>query len=171
MFISLGRKELRIREHIAQTISAYAKQKEASCKTSARLNQTPEARQKRAEYMRGYRPNVLLMQSRKKLVIKEHTIKARKTLKAKEKACESQSSVMKQYRTNSKASCIQDLIYKFHNIVSRGPMYICNCCDQLWYRHSVNSAHKLRKPNPSVDKYLKQVLITQSGFVYHVGNI
>ena len=26
--------------------SAYAKQKEASCKTSARLNQTPEARQK-----------------------------------------------------------------------------------------------------------------------------
>ena len=31
--------------------SAYAKQKEASCKTSARLNQTPEARQKRAEYM------------------------------------------------------------------------------------------------------------------------
>ena len=35
--------------------SAYAKQKEASCKTSARLNQTPEARQKRAEYMRAYR--------------------------------------------------------------------------------------------------------------------
>ena len=35
--------------------SAYAKQKEASCKTSARLNQTPEARRKRAEYMRAYR--------------------------------------------------------------------------------------------------------------------
>ena len=34
--------------------SAYAKQKEASCKTSARLNQTPEARQKRAEYMTAY---------------------------------------------------------------------------------------------------------------------
>lgn len=61
---------------------------------------------------------------------------------------------MKQYRTNSKASCIQDFIYKFHNIVSQGPMYICSCCDQLWYRHSVKSAHKLRKSNPSVDKYL-----------------
>ena len=31
-------------------------------------------------------------------------------------------------------------------------MYICSCCDQLWYRHSVNSAYKLRKSNPSVDK-------------------
>ena len=29
-------------------------------------------------------------------------------------------------------------------------MYICSCCDQLWYRHSVKSAHKLTKSNPSV---------------------
>ena len=36
--------------------SAQAKQKEASCKTSAGLNQTPEARQKIAEYIRAYRP-------------------------------------------------------------------------------------------------------------------
>ena len=61
---------------------------------------------------------------------------------------------MKQYRTNGKASSIQDFLYKFNNIVSQGPMCICSCCDQLWYRHSVNSAHKLRKSNPSVDKYL-----------------
>ena len=33
-------------------------------------------------------------------------------------------------------------------------MYICSYCDQLWYRYSVNSAHKLRKSNPSVDKYV-----------------
>ena len=76
---------------------------------------------------------VLLMQIRKKLVIKEH-IKQRRLLNLKKKACESQSSVMKHYRTNSKASCIQGFIYKFHNIVSQGPMLICSCCDQLWYR-------------------------------------
>jgi len=74
--------------------SAYAKQKEASCKTS--------------EYLTAY--------------------KAKKTLKPKETACESQSSAINQYRTNSKASSIQDFIYKFHNIVSQGPMYICSCC-------------------------------------------
>ena len=33
-------------------------------------------------------------------------------------------------------------------------MYICSCCDQLWYRHSANSAHKLTKSSPSVDNYL-----------------
>ena len=73
-------------------------------------NHYADAKQKEASYKRAY--------------------KAKKTLKPKEKACESQSSVMKQYRTNSKASCIQDFIFKFH-IVSQGPMYICSCCDQL----------------------------------------
>jgi len=133
--------------------SVYAKQKEASCKTPARLNQTPEARQKRAEYMRAYRAKRSADAKQTEASYKR-AYKAKKTLKPKEKACESQSSVMKQYRTNCKASCIQDFIYKFHNIVSQGPMYICSCCDLLWYRHSVKSAHKLRKSNPSVDKYL-----------------
>ena len=36
--------------------SPYAKHKEASGKTSARLNQIPEAWQKRTEYMRAYHP-------------------------------------------------------------------------------------------------------------------
>ena len=103
--------------------------------------------------MRPYRANRSAYAKQKEANDKR-AHKAKKTLKPKEKACESQSSVMKQYRTNSKASCIQDFIYKSHNIVSQGPMYICSCCDQLWYRRSVNSAHKLRKANPSVDKCL-----------------
>ena len=35
-----------------------------------------------------------------------------------------------------------NLIKKFHAAVSRGPMYICTCCDQLWYKHSVIIMHK-----------------------------
>ena len=82
--------------------SAYAKQKEASCKTSARLNQTPEAWQKRAEYMTAYHAKRSADAKQKEASYKR-AYKAKKTLKPKEKACESQSSVMKQYRTNSKA--------------------------------------------------------------------
>ena len=74
-----------------------------------RAKRSADAKQKDASYRRAY--------------------KAKKTLKPKEKACGSQSSVMKQYRTNSKASCIQDFLYKFHNIVSQGPMYIFSGCD------------------------------------------
>lgn len=45
-------------------------------------------------------------------------------------------------------------VRKFHAAVSEGPMYICSCCDQLWYKHSVTTAEKLRLCNPSVIKYL-----------------
>ena len=76
--------------------------------------------------MRAYRPK-RSVNAKQIEASDKRAYKAKKTLKPKEKACESQSYVMKQYRTNSKASCIQDLIYKFHNIVSEGPMYICSC--------------------------------------------
>ena len=83
--------------------SAHAKQKEASCKTSARLNQTPEAWQKRAEYMRPYHAK-LSAGAKQKEASHKRAYKAKKTLKPKEKASESQSPVMKQYRTNSEVS-------------------------------------------------------------------
>ena len=72
-----------------------------------------------------------------------------------------QSSTTKQ---NEKTRCqkpkrqkvrsIAALISRFHNIVSQGPLYICSCCDQLWYKHSVFPAAKLRNSNPAAEKYL-----------------
>ena len=55
--------------------------------------------QKRAEYMRAYRAKRSAYATQKEASYKR-AYKAKKTLKPKEKACESQSSVMKQYRTN-----------------------------------------------------------------------
>ena len=49
---------------------------------------------------------------------------------------------------------ITDEIRKFHANVSRGPEYICSCCNQLWYKHSVITAEKLRLSNPTAGKYL-----------------
>ena len=46
------------------------------------------------------------------------------------------------------------MICKFHEIGSQGPLYICTCCDQLWYKHSVLHADKLMQSNPDVEKYL-----------------
>ena len=62
--------------------------------------------------------------------------------------------------TAAKRSNDEDLnenhhISKFHEIVSQGPLYICSCCDQLWYKHSVSSANTLKKLNPAAgEKYL-----------------
>ena len=49
------------------------------------------------------------------------------------------------------------LVRKFHNSVSAGPLYICTCCDQLWYKHSVSPADRLRLINPEITKYLQSV--------------
>ena len=60
-----------------------------------------------------------------------------------------------QYRKNiATNSTITDEIREFHAVVSRGPLYICSCCDQLWYKHSVVSAEKLRLSNPNAGIYL-----------------
>ena len=51
-------------------------------------------------------------------------------------------------------STITDEIRKFHANISRGPEYICSCCNQLWYKHSVITAEKLRLSNSTAGKYL-----------------
>ena len=51
-----------------------------------------------------------------------------------------------------------ELINKFHNWVNEGPLYICTCCDQLWYRHSVSSADKLKQQHPTMVKYLQNIV-------------
>ena len=41
---------------------------------------------------------------------------------------------------------------KFHEIVNQGPVYVCSCCDKLWYKYSVLHTHNIDSQN--VDKYL-----------------
>ena len=66
---------------------------------------------------------------------------------------------MRQYQKKKRLECkkskaLPNLISKFHAIVSKGPVYICSCCDQLWYKHSVSSASKLKETNEHIHKYL-----------------
>lgn len=53
------------------------------------------------------------------------------------------NAYMREYRktiakTTDCSTSPSNLISMFHDIVSRGPLYICTCCDQLWYKHSVS---------------------------------
>lgn len=51
-------------------------------------------------------------------------------------------------------STVSELIHKFHKSVSKGPRYVCSCCDQLWYKHSVCPAARLRLSNANCTKHL-----------------
>ena len=54
---------------------------------------------------------------------------------------------------NTKTS-VDVSVKKFHDIVKQGPLYICSCCDQLWYKHSVVNACKLGESQLDSAKYL-----------------
>jgi hypothetical protein len=62
----------------------------------------------------------------------------------------------KEYRKQKRCEFepLQSLISKFNDIVSQGPLYICTCCDQLWYKHSVITVTTLKENNPDVQKRL-----------------
>ena len=59
------------------------------------------------------------------------------------------NAYMRAYRAKPKTN-IELSISKFHEMIAEGPLYICSCCDQLWYKHAVLNAEKLRESNPGI---------------------
>ena len=61
-----------------------------------------------------------------------------------------------EYQQNCRASSLsmESTITKFHQILSQGPRYVCTCCDQLWYKHSVTNADQIRQSISDIIKYL-----------------
>ena len=63
------------------------------------------------------------------------------TSENKRKRNEQNKQYMRKKRSGNQ--CLQSLILKFHDTVSKGPLYVCSCCDQMWYKHSLSPAAKL----------------------------
>ena len=59
---------------------------------------------------------------------------------------------------NPEIDPIGDLVAKFHKDVSEGPLFICTCCSQLWYKHSVCPAERTRLSNPNMIKHLQNII-------------
>lgn len=67
----------------------------------------------------------------------------------------------KKARRSAARQCanVEELIHRFHSLVSNGPVFICSCCDQLLYRHSVQPALSLRaRELPISNSYLQNIL-------------
>ena len=108
-----------------------------------RSAQISEHKQKNREYMNEY------MRKKKSAQISEHKQKNREYRREyrKRKRSEADQNTPKQHS-------LKKLISEFHDIVSNGPIYVCTCCDQLWYKHSVVNAALIRKTNPTIQKHL-----------------
>ena len=109
--------------------------------------QNSSPKRKRDAYMRKYRKRARASES----------LKCQLTTSEKNQNIKYQSDLHKGMNTSeAKEKKIEILISKFHDIVSHGPLYICSCCDQLWYKHSVSSADKVTQSNPTAERYLHQ---------------
>ena len=97
------------------------------------------------------------MRKYRKRVKTSESLKCQSTSCEKNQNTECQSDYNKGMNTSeAKRKKTENLISKFHDIVSHGPLYVCSCCDQLWYKHSVSSADKLTNSNPAAGRYLHQ---------------
>ena len=140
----------------------YRKRKQARNSSQPSTKSTEATKQKNRKYMKEYRKHI--NNNSKPLPQSPDTIKQKKKQYAKEyrkqkKASKSFQPLTQTPEANVKQKCtqsepLQSLISKFHDIVSQGPLYICTCCDQLWYRHSVVPAATLKENNPDVQKRL-----------------
>ena len=107
--------------------------------------QNSSPKRKRDAYMRKYRKRVKTSES----------LKGELTSCEKNQNTECQSEYNKGMNTSeANTKKIENLISKFHDIVSHGPLYVCSCCDQLWYKHSVSPADKLTNSNAAAERYL-----------------
>lgn len=79
--------------------------------------------------------------------------------KASDKRKEEQNKYKKNYRVmrkvQNKEKGLEFHVAKFQEIVSQGPLYVCTCCDQLWYKHSVVRADTLKQSNPNISSSFK----------------
>ena len=53
-------------------------------------------------------------------------------------------------KENEDAVDLTMLVENFYRSVVAGPLYVCTCCDQLWYKHSVFTADRIRVAHPDM---------------------
>ena len=115
-----------------------------------KLNNSPEKQLKTNEYFKKYRKTNASPEKRSKT--NEYLKKYREINASPEKRLKTNES-QREYRQGHKTS-MEFAINRFHEIVNQGPLYVCTCCDQLWYKHSVRCTNKLRQSKPDIVKYL-----------------
>ena len=115
-----------------------------------KLNNSPEKRLKTNEYLQKYREMNASPEKRSKT--NEYLKKYREINASPEKRLKT-NEYQREYRQGHKTS-MEFAINRFHEIVNQGPLYVCTCCDQLWYKHSVRCTNKFRQSKPDIVKYL-----------------
>ena len=94
-----------------------------------RAEKSSEMKRKNAEYNKKYRTkNISICNAKHAEYMRQYQARKKSADKANDKSGMIKCSFDK---------TIESLISKFHVTISEGPVYICTCCNQLWYKHIV----------------------------------
>ncbi|CAB4005683.1 ATP-dependent DNA helicase PIF1 [Paramuricea clavata] len=149
-------REKRQQESVAERENRLAKRRE---KRQESVAERETRLQHQRETKRLKRQNETVEQRKQRLAKARLNYKANKRrCSGKNKSCPPSGSQEHHSNDNSVShNSVSQLIHKFHKSVSTGPLYICLCCDQLWYKHSVCPAERLRLSNPNSTKHLQGI--------------
>ena len=133
---------------------AYAARKRANESVSERKNRLSKHRKHAANVRAVESP-----QDREKRLTKHREHEKQNRANESPQSREERLSVKRQlYKTYiTQTTTISKLIEKFHSDVAVGPLYICSCCDQLWYKHSVSQAGRFRQQYPNMVIHLQHI--------------
>ena len=114
------------------------------------------AKTKHNAYMREYRKKKKADQNTKKksnennhtleCEVEAHSLTTNKNQTAE---CQNGLATTTTKSNEKKKKSMDNFITRFHKLVFHGPLYICSCCGQLWYKHSVSCTDTIRKSNPA----------------------
>lgn len=121
-----------MRQYRAAKSSIEEKERQRIYKKNYRASRTSiENKEKNNEYKKHYRASKRSTEQKAK---NNEYMKNYRASKRSDKEKAKNNAYMKKYREMcSTHENIESLICKFHEIVSQGPLYICTCCDQLWF--------------------------------------
>ena len=146
------------REKRLAKIRSYKKQ---VGKVKGTNDESVEKRNSRLEKQREY------MRARRKKSVEERNSRLEKQREYTRAYSKNKSSEQREKELSTHITVdMTQLIRYFHNSISSGPLYICTCCDQLWYKHSVCPADRIRLVNPDIvvldDHMVEQLFIVES---------
>ncbi|CAB4036289.1 Hypothetical predicted protein [Paramuricea clavata] len=133
----------------------YRKQKQDSESSQPSTLSIEASKQKKRLYAKQYRKQKQDSESSQHSTLSIEA-KQKKRLYAKQYRKQKQDSESSQHSTLSIEAKQKKRLYakQYRKQKQDSPLYICTCCDQLWYKHSVIPVTTLKENNPDVQKRL-----------------
>ncbi len=128
------------------------KQKQKECKQKQKMRMDPEQKQKELEHKQRMRTDPEYKQKERM---------SKKKARVSVSYCHSETRrctpVKSKSGNGNEPGTLENCISSFLDSVAMGPVYICTCCHQTWFRHSVVNTSSIK----SVEKEIQEMCFTR----------